>query len=106
MRQQPDLPHCICPPRHLSPGGLLIVEVAHPGDLFDGSMTNPDVLGSDRWEQTGAGSAPGVKSLEVSDAWSWVQYLETWISYSASQRTCAYDTHDGREVGGCGGTHR
>ncbi|KAF8071206.1 hypothetical protein HT031_001289 [Scenedesmus sp. PABB004] len=35
--------------RHLRPGGLFVVELAHPGDLFDGSLLLQDT-GAEMWE--------------------------------------------------------
>lgn len=45
-----------------------MIEMAHPGDMFDGSMIDPEILGSERWCQTEGFTAPGITSLEVRNA--------------------------------------
>lgn len=46
--------------RHLRPGGMLLLELAHPGDLFDGSLVISDE-GGEMWEVESA--SRGVKLL-------------------------------------------
>jgi SAM-dependent methyltransferase len=48
----------------LSERGVLIVEMPHPGDMFDGSMINPESLGGERWESDDGLGTP-TSNLEV-----------------------------------------
>lgn len=39
--------------RALAPGGRFVVELPHPGDLFDATLIDPEAQ-SESWEQVGA----------------------------------------------------
>jgi len=54
-----------CVSRHLAPGGVCVIEVAHPGDMFDGTLTTPEILGSEQWEQSGGGEGIGIDAVAV-----------------------------------------
>ena len=45
---------------------MLIIEMPHPGDMFDGSMISPEVLGGERWESDdGSGPENPLGRVEV-----------------------------------------
>eukprot|EP00879_Flechtneria_rotunda_P020693 GHRR01021778.1.p2 GENE.GHRR01021778.1~~GHRR01021778.1.p2 ORF type:complete len:166 (+),score=42.54 GHRR01021778.1:1026-1523(+) len=78
--------------KHLRPGGLFILEVAHPGDLFDGSLLLQDT-GAEMWEV----DRPGRKLMVV-----WGTDMDNFdLETQVLQRTVSIHTMRNEQMDQC-----
>ncbi|CAG9464668.1 unnamed protein product [Pedinophyceae sp. YPF-701] len=84
-----------CVAAAMAPDGVFIVELSHPGDIFDGSLTSPEALAADRWDCEEHGRRVQVQWGSPYDRFDDIrQVLHRRVQISMSGADVADDSYD------------